>query len=175
MRGGRKYSLLLLDEAVQCVLKLGWSEATRLTGVPKSSIDGHMKRYKIANGIPFGKGHRSKYTYAQKIACIDMAIKYIDSGHIKNEVAAFKEAGRRLGINGYSIWFQWKTGIIHDPAQQPSTESKTSGLSTQAANPQAQRCRSHQGAPESKRPAPKIIKRRKFTSDTIPDFMWKRH
>lgn len=129
---GRKYSMLMLDEAVQTAAKVGLKKAAKLTGVNLWSIRGHRKSL-VAQGIlkpaKLIRGHR--YTKEQKEECVKLAlhlqkttpnkvVKGVGWGKVHYDrkimgysiISAFKEAGRRLGINGHSIWYQWHIGMV---------------------------------------------------------------
>lgn len=122
-RNGRKYSGLLIDEAVAVAKEKGAKEAERITGVHHETIAQRRKKLKGCTGYD---GRR--YTLAQKKACVKMALELVASGgtHIVrvsfgkgdrtvsvwSKKKAFKEAGRRLGVNGLSIMFQWENGMI---------------------------------------------------------------
>lgn len=133
---GRKYSLLMLDEAVQTAAKVGLKKAAKLTGVNLWSIRAHRKSL-VADGII--KRERTiacrRYTKEQKEACVKLALhlqKTTPNKIVKSvaygkhtydrkimgysTVSAFKEAGRRLGVNGYSIWYQWHIGMVKLPS-----------------------------------------------------------
>lgn len=131
-----KYSLTLLDEAVRLAAMEGVRVAEKATGVSRWSIDMHAKEKSARAGNPRQeKGHR--YTLAQKQACVRLAMQLMANtetitkplgfkrvrrmGTFKkwSHASAFKEAGRRLGLNGTTIEMMWRMGMI--PLNQPST------------------------------------------------------
>jgi hypothetical protein len=128
-----KYSKFLLDEAVELQKLRGFKYAVKKTGVKYWSIMGHKRRIGRANGKVTSDNHwNSRYTMAQKKACVKLALSLMQSGETKQTTIlypstgrklvrtepkwpitkAFIEAGRRLGMNGNSIHFQWTEGSI---------------------------------------------------------------
>lgn len=128
----RKYSLLMLDEAVQTAAKVGLKKAAKLTGVNLWSIRAHRKSLVAQGIIKRERGiHGHRYTKEQKEECVKLAlhlqkttpnkiVKGVGWGkvHYDRKIMgystqnAFKEAGRRLGVNGNSIWYQWHIGMV---------------------------------------------------------------
>lgn len=170
---GRKYSLLLLDEAADCYQKHGGPYAAKMTGVNIFSIKLHAwKMRKLAcPGLNRGRVGTTKYTYCQKLACIKLALRLAETGMAKSVEHGFKIAGERLKMNGMKTFYRYRLGTqpLGLLAQQPSKELLASGFSIQAASPQDQRCEEQLRELLSKRPAPKIVNRRKFTSADLPD------
>lgn len=170
---GRKYSLLLLDEAADCYQKHGGPYAAKMTGVNIFSIKLHAwKMRKLTR--PKSKAGRvgtTKYTCCQKLACVKLALRLAETGMSKNVEHGFKIAGERMKMNGRDIFRRYKLGTqpLGLLAQQLSKELLASGFSIQAASPQDQRCEEQLRELLSKRPAPKIVNRRKFTSADLPD------
>lgn len=103
----RKYSILMLDEAVGIMRQRGMKAAVRITGIHQSSIEHHMKTL-------LGPRTRdgNKYTHAIKKRCIDMAMQMLREKKARGAIPAFKAAGVALGINGYSVWHAWQRGHI---------------------------------------------------------------
>jgi hypothetical protein len=176
----RKYSLLLLDEAVRCAIDMGPKKASALTGVHKESIKKHrFKLFGKQNGVQ--KGAPLKYSICQKLECVKRAKKLVSSGMAKTEIAAFMAVGKQIGVDGRSIQRQWSRGYIHgldealEFAQQPATSRATSGASIQAAKSQDHLCAEQLKVLLLTCPEPKMIKRRKYTSDMLPLWMRKGH
>ena len=186
MGGHKKYSDLLVAEAVSIYEKISMKEAVRLTGVHKKTIEKAWRLVRVARGIP-PNWTACKYTVQQKIDCINLAMKYLNMGYMKSEEKAFLQAGRVMNINGRSIWNQYRSKNVYGfgdndwasivaRAQQPGTSpAGASGSSIQAASPHAQRCAEHHPAPSVSLPEPKIIRRRRYTSDMIPAGVLKGH
>lgn len=134
-RKGVLYSRLLLDEAVALAKQKGMKEAARLTGVGYWSINQRQDELRGPN--PKEKGNR--YTLAQKRECVALAMRLMASPetvkHVSNicgrqvtrvapkwaQRPAFVEAGKRLGMNGRSIEFMWKRGMLEPSNPQPAS------------------------------------------------------
>lgn len=134
---GVKYSLALLDEAVRIAAMEGVKVAEKVTGVNRWSIDLHAKEKRARAGQSKHADQGKRYTMAQKQACVRLAQKLMASsetitkplgfksfrrtGKFKkwHHGSAFREAGRRLGINGRSVELMWTLGMI--PLDQPSS------------------------------------------------------
>jgi hypothetical protein len=132
-----KYSIALLDEAVRIAAMEGSKTAAKVTGVNKWSIDLHMKEKRARSGQSKHADQGHRYTMAQKRACVKLAQKLMAGtetvtkrlgfkrlkvmGTFKkyNHGSAFREAGRRLGINGRSVEMMWNLGMI--PMDSPSS------------------------------------------------------
>lgn len=129
---GAKYSRLLLDEAVELAKSVGYPTAAKMTGVNKNSIHMHARIQKGRAGLASRKDG-SRYTLAQKQACVRLAQSLMASDETKDKKCrwgvqkvrkwqhrpAFIEAGRRLGMNGRSIEWLWVSGQI--PLDSPSS------------------------------------------------------
>lgn len=166
---GKKYSDLILAEAIKIYREEGMKRAVKLTGVHSDSICFALNKQRIANGCMRGpQGRPPKYTAAQKIGCITMATSLVNKGHFSAR-RAMMEACRKFKMNFNSIWHQWIMGVIYLPqAQQPATSSKTSGSSNQTANPQAQAWAEQCRALAAMRPAARISKRREYSGPRNP-------
>ncbi len=82
--GNRKYSLMLLDEAVRVAREVGPTEASRQTGVGIESIKKHARRANIAAGIaPKQTGRGRKYSDDQKRRVIIAALRYRETTQSK--------------------------------------------------------------------------------------------
>ncbi len=93
--GGRRYSLMLLDEAVRVAREVGPTEAARQTGVGIESIKKHARRANIAAGIaPTKTGRGRKYSDEQKRLVIIAALKYKE-----NTQANWTDCFRRACVN----------------------------------------------------------------------------
>lgn len=182
----KKYSQLLIDEAVQCYRTMKLRDVVKLTGVGPLAIKEAWSKYRKKHGIPpIRESQTTKYTPEQKAACIRLAIRYMDTGHIKSARDAFSSAGKILKINGLTVHRQWIAGDVRGIGelpvqvfQQPGTgipSPMLSGASTQVASPQSQRCAEQLLEAAFMRPAPSMIKRRKFTSDSLPASKRKAH
>lgn len=132
-----KYSLALLDEAVRLARAEGVKVAEKVTGVSQWSINMHAKEQSARAGNPrWEQGFR--YSLAQKQACVRLAQKLMANTETRpvrvpnprggwrmgvtkkwTHGAAFREAGRRLGLNGRTIEMMWLMGMI--PLDQPSS------------------------------------------------------
>ncbi len=110
--GNVKYSRLLLDEAVEISKVHGVKKAVKLTGIKYWSIVGHKRELTRRGEFkPLEKpGCPPRYTPDQKRKCVVLAQQLIRGG--KFQRPAFIEAGKRLGMNGTSIEFQWVHGMI---------------------------------------------------------------
>lgn len=176
-----KYSKLIVDEAARLKESLPTREVVRLTGVGKKTIQKAWEKLRLKKGIPLNPPMvKLKYTPAQKIQCIKLAFKYIETGHIRSKKKAFIAAGNVLKINGVSIYCQWMErnvrGVTGQFTQQPGTGSPVvSGASMRAANPQSHLWATHRDPAPDIFPAPSIIRRRKYTSDMIPPGVLKGH
>jgi len=184
----RKYSPALIEEAVKIYHeKKSLQEAHRLTGVGKKTIYAEWRKWCVKTGyvsdLPALPLHIPlKYTIEQKTACIKLAVKYMNGGFADSEGAAFEKAGKVLGVRGKSIHEQWKSGVIRG-LNQPSTqhpsggvpEAANAGFSREAAILQSQRCLEQNNELVAIRPAARMIKRRKYTSEMIPPGVLKGH
>jgi hypothetical protein len=132
-----KYPRLMLEEANRIVDRDGMKAAVKATGINAHSIVWYRRGVIQRRGEykPSEKGRR--YTMEQKRACVRLAQKLMASGEIKvrhgkcygkpavyrspkwSHAAAFREAGRRLGMNGRSVEWCWIHGMIPFD-QQPS-------------------------------------------------------
>lgn len=140
--GGVKYPVLMLDEAVRIAEREGLKKAVKVTGIPRASIDLRRRQLRRKQGKTRVLAKGSRYTLAQKQACVRLAKELMASDEIvKTPVAcalptckgmpyvvkrykwphrkAFIEAGRRLGMNGRSIEWMYIQGTI-PLTQQPS-------------------------------------------------------
>lgn len=184
MREYRRYSKVLIEEAVQLCRTTTIRKACKMTGVGYESLRRYWRIYKIKSGLPLRDPFiPPKYTYKQKADCIRLAVKYVDTGHIKSIQKAFIVAGEVLGIKGKSIYEQWVAGCVRRGKDQvagtqqgyaPSMRGFP-GDSSHTANPQSQRYREQNEALAAIRPAPKMIKRRRYTSEMIPPGVLKGH
>lgn len=109
----RRYSQLILDEAVALAAETNLAHASDLTGVNQQSIRQHARKKLIAqNKTEEARRRRKtmpKYTDAQKIECVNVAMKL---KQYLGQRKAFIEAGRRLGMNGRSVEMQAQSGLI---------------------------------------------------------------
>jgi hypothetical protein len=132
-----KYSMALLDEAVRIAAMEGVKVAEKVTGVGRWSIELRAKEKRARSGQSKHADQGHRYTMAQKRACVKLAQKLMAGtetvtkrlgfkrlkvmGTFKkyNHGSAFREAGRRLGINGRSVEMMWNLGMI--PMDSPSS------------------------------------------------------
>lgn len=137
----RKYSLILLDEAVALAGLRGYAVASKKTGINEWSIKRHAQSLAGPTGYD-----GVRYTLARKRECVRLAqklmmagTKVVSSGKGNrvvpkyNHVTAFVEAGRRLGMNGASIMGMWNMGMISlkdlPPSSHPHAPSLPGGES----------------------------------------------
>lgn len=132
-----KYSEQFLKEAVKLSMRIGCHKAAKRFKMPYYTLRA-ARRDMVREGVVEGKrrpnNSHAKYTPLQKIQCVELALQLHNNhkdvtikvhpmstrlkyfGYTKkrqyNIVEAFKEAGRRLGVNGYSIWYQWTVGML---------------------------------------------------------------
>lgn len=135
--GTRKYSKAMLDEAVRIAMLTTVKEAEKITRIKYWSIVQRKRELFRAQELK-SKNKRasrpSKLTLAQKRQCIALAMKLLNSGETIQRKAfgyvrpgqqrkiitvpkwttrkAFIEAGKRLGMNGESIDWQYRSGAI---------------------------------------------------------------
>ncbi len=101
----------------------------------------------------------------------------MDTGHASSKQKAIELACKKMKMNAKTMIRQWGDGAFYGveaPAlnQQPSvTGATTAGDSIQTASPQSQRCTLQHDELAAIRPAPRMIKRRKYTSETMPPGM----
>jgi hypothetical protein len=132
-----KYSRLILEEADKIAQEKGFRKAAKITGVNKHSLDLYQRRKRKAEGRTKVMQQGSRYTLAQKQACVRLAKQIMASKETVKHVcimrgrervftrpkwghrAAFVEAGRRMGMNGRSIEWMWIQGTI--PLDQQSS------------------------------------------------------
>jgi hypothetical protein len=110
---GVRYSRLLLDEAVAISEQEGMNEAAKKTGVKYWSIMQRRREMRREGKLatpPKRRIYKTKYTPLQKQQCVAMAEDLVKGGWATHP--AFKEAGRRLGVNGNSIHWMWTQGMI---------------------------------------------------------------
>lgn len=139
-----KYSRLLIDEAVAIARTMGIPKAVKKTGVNKWTIIQQKKRMRGPTGR---EGNR--YTLAQKRALVAMAQRLMGSGETRmrkcggkmvafpkyGHRTAFIEAGRRLGMNGRAIEYQWVNGLFS--LAEPSSPPRPPASPAAPAGPQA--------------------------------------
>ena len=136
-KGNVKYPVLMLDEAVRIAEKEGLKRAAKETGIKEHSIDLRNRQLRRKQGKSRVMAQGSRYTLAQKQACVRLAKELMASNEIIQKSAkcyhytythkrykwshrrAFIEAGRRLGMNGRSIEWMYVQGTI-PLTQQPS-------------------------------------------------------
>jgi hypothetical protein len=139
---GVKYPVLMLDEAVSIAEREGLKKAVKVTGIKEHSIDLRSRQLRRKQGKTKVRAVGSRYTLAQKQACVRLAKELMASNEIKERSrlstlphckgmpyvhrrykwshrSAFIEAGRRLGMNGRSIEWMYVQGTI-PLTQQPS-------------------------------------------------------
>lgn len=181
---GRKYSQLIIDEAIQLYRTTRLKNVVAITGVHGKTVAAEWLKYRIKNGIPpMRKACNAKLTAEQKIACVKLAVRYVDTGHISSIQNAFIAAGKIMKVNGRVIYNYWLSGRIRgtdmlpQPYQQLGTSTPVglSGDSIHTASPQSQRWAKQCEDVLLIRPAPRMIKRRKYTSDMIPPGVLKGH
>lgn len=110
-RTTRKYSRQMLDEAAELAAQIGVRRAAKRTGINAHSIERHIKNTRAKKRGPLKKDG-DRYTNAQKQACVECAHDLVRKGKARGFRPAFIECGRRLGINGRSIEYQWSVGLI---------------------------------------------------------------
>lgn len=138
-----KYSLLILKEAVLLKRKEGVKYASQKTGVGVEAIFKAERRFVVRGDLPAlprrrGGRRRPRYTIQQKRACIALALQIMAA---KPRKASFIEAGRRMGMNGDTIYHQWLRDDLYEPISLPTQQPSNfplpqSGIS--AASPQTQ-------------------------------------
>lgn len=133
-RGNTKYTRLMLDEAVELSKVRGMKYAVKKTGIKHWSILGHKRRLaREGKYTPAPRrSHNNRYTMEQKRKCVELALALMRNGEtVQKKILfpsrgktivmtrpkwtqrpAFVEAGRRLGMNGRSIEWQWTEGSI---------------------------------------------------------------
>jgi len=119
-RRRKKRSQELLDKIMAMVPEKGVDDTAKQFGVPNWVIWDEMNHVRERLGIVKRQRNGTKYTMEQKIACVKLAFTLVAAG-THNRAPAFAEAGRRLGINGVSVLFQYGSGRITDfpPPHQP--------------------------------------------------------
>lgn len=136
----RKYSRLLLNEAVALSMTIGIKDAAKATGVKYWSVRSHrkylMRKGKIAR----------RYTNEKYLQCAELATKIegtpgpvLENGLLVNwsQQAAFIEAGKQMGLNGQTVlkfWYQGERGL----AQHRAAYIAARGFRSRTAKPQAQ-------------------------------------
>ncbi len=109
-----KYTVDQLDRAVTLSNKIGIAKAAKKTGVNIWSVI-ERRRFVRAHGGDAGRrlpgGPKPRYTMDQKRACVRIAQELINTGKFSLK-AAFVQAGKRLGVNGWSIRYMNKMGLI---------------------------------------------------------------
>lgn len=126
----KRYTMDQLDKAAALSDEIGIDNAARKTGVNKWSIRERRRQLRRQMGIEgCVRRHAGKrrYTEEQKRECVRIAQQLMNSGETKKKldfhgvykvipkwgrVDAFKEAGRRLGMNGFSIYHMFVQGMI---------------------------------------------------------------
>ncbi len=130
----RKYSNLLLDEGLELAKKIGLKKAAQKLEIHYETLVSHNRIRRLELGIRKLKIKGTRYTLAQKLVCVNLALELMASKETKEMIAwgkrkyttpkwtpytAFIEAGRRLGMNGRSIHLMWNQGDF-SATQQPS-------------------------------------------------------
>ena len=113
----RKYSLGLLEEAYRLSKEVGPTEACRQSGVKTASLGHFISIKRKEAGVKPRKGY-GKMTHEQKCECLKLARHLKDSGWHAGMRPCWIEAGKRLGINGRSVEFQYVRGLWN-PEDQP--------------------------------------------------------
>lgn len=131
----RKHSDLLLDEGLALAKKDGFVSASKRLGINYHTLISHNRKRRLEQGKRRLRARGFRYTLDQKLACVRLALELMASPKTKEVsvggkyrrtvplwavIPAFNEAGRRLGINGKSVYFMWIQGDFR-ATQQPST------------------------------------------------------
>ncbi len=129
----RKFSILIIDEAVRLSKEMSIPKAAKITGVTTGVIKNRRKEL-IASGDLKTK---RRYTMEQKRECVALAHKLMadpeiivefknkgrGKGMVKrrkwNKRNAFIEAGRQLGMNGNTVFSLWAREMITDKPSTP--------------------------------------------------------
>jgi hypothetical protein len=131
----RKHSDLLLDEGLALAQKDGFIAASKRLGINYHTLISHNRKRRLEQGKRKLRARGFRYTLTQKLACVKLALELMASDKTREVSAfgkhrrtvplwtkdhAFNEAGRRLGINGHSVYVMWAQGDFR-ATQQPST------------------------------------------------------
>ncbi len=109
----RTYSSGLLEEAYRLCQKVGFKEAARISGVNRNSLRHYVLVKKITDGTPTRKHKPGPNTIPpqKKKECHKLAFALFKKRYSTSMRKCWIEAGRRTGINGRSVEFQFIRGI----------------------------------------------------------------
>ncbi len=109
----RIYSSGLLEEAYRLSRKIGLKEAARVSGVNKHSLRHYILVKRIESGEPAKKKRPGPNTIPpqKKKECHKLAFALFKKRYSTAMRKCWIEAGRRTGINGRSVEFQYIRGI----------------------------------------------------------------
>lgn len=109
----RLYSTGLLEEAYRLAQKVGATEAAKISGVNKHTI----RHYILAKKVSEGKAIRKAYPGVHRIpedkkkACHKLAFSLFKKRFSTSMRKCWIEAGKRTGVVGRSVEFQYIRGI----------------------------------------------------------------
>lgn len=94
----RKYSIMLLDEAVKRAGEVGLTQSAAETGVKADAIKKHAQRQRQAKGIgaddELSRNARAKYDLATRKKCVVLALRYREA-----TASSYPECYRRAAVN----------------------------------------------------------------------------
>jgi hypothetical protein len=108
----RLYSTGLLEEAHKLSLKVGVAQASVIAGVNKHSLSHYIQAHKLANGhTPKPYNGSNALPPAKKRACVILAFQLFKKGFSRSMRNCWIQAGKRTGVNGRSVEFQYVRGL----------------------------------------------------------------
>lgn len=107
----RRISMGLLEEADRLSQKTTASSACKQAGISVATLKHFQLTKRLAAGS-VRKPYYCKYTRAQKLKCLAMMEELFRIGFSKSRRKCWIEAGKRVGVNGRSIEFQYVRGIF---------------------------------------------------------------
>ncbi len=109
-QGQRKISLGLLEEAFQLSQSIGLTEAAKLAGLNKNSLK-HYRTIRLRELGQSGKrGGILRVTQEQKYKVFEIQSRLYLRGY-GSKRKCWIEAGRRVGVSGRTVEFQYVRGL----------------------------------------------------------------
>jgi len=107
----RVYSVGLLEEAYKLSKEVGLGEAARVTEVNANSLSHYTQIRRREEGHKPKKIGGRRITDAQKKDCLKIMQMLHQRGFSKGRRKCWIEAGKRIGVNGRSVEFQYVRGL----------------------------------------------------------------
>lgn len=105
----RKYSIGLMEEALKLFAKMTLVQAAKLSGVNPNTL----KQFALAKRVSEGTvgPSKSRIPHAKKQVVYSLAMALHQKGFSRSMRKCWIEAGRRVGISGRTVEFQYVRGL----------------------------------------------------------------